>query len=118
MAVVKALDDGGMGAKKVILQRPDIKNQQARVAAAYAVFQQNVQCVANDRCDATLTTKQSLDDLEKEIHVANSLYKQEDPVVPELYPWTTVIYIALAVLIVGVMMFGCYRGIKKGGKSA
>ena len=98
---------------KVIAQRGDIEAQQARVAGAYSAFISNVQCVADPSCVSTQDTKKTLDTLETEIHAATKLYFDLDPFVEEPFPWIVVIYVALAVLVCGVVGVGGYVGLQK-----
>ena len=98
---------------EVIAQRADIENQQNIVAQAYAAFSNNVQCVADPTCVSTQDTKSTLDILENEIHAATKLYYDLDPIVEEPFPWIVVIYVALGVLVCGVVGIGGYVGLKK-----
>ena len=98
---------------EVIAQRADIEAQQKRVEAAYDAFSRNVQCVADPTCVSTQDTKSTLDILETEIHATTKLYFQVDPIVEEPFPWIVVIYIALGVLVCGVVGIGGYVGLKK-----
>jgi len=101
-------------------ERDDIKFQQARIAAAFAKFWPDMECVASPSCRATLNTRDSIDSLEAEVWAANPLYLIEDPIVEEVYSWTVLIYVIIGVLVCGVMGFGCYRGLRSermGGKN-
>jgi len=111
---VKTLKEGnGQTVPEVIAQRGDIEQQQAVVEAAYNAFVTNVQCVADPTCVSTQDTKASLDKLETEIHAATKLYFELDPIVDEPFPWIVVIYVALGVLVCGVIVVGGYVGLKK-----
>jgi len=113
-AAVKVLKEGdGRKVPAVIAQRADIEQQQAKVEAAYAAFVSNVQCVADPSCVSTQDTKSTLDTLETEIHAATKLYFKLDPFVEEPFPWIVVIYVALGVLVCGVVGLGGYVGLKK-----
>jgi len=98
---------------KVIAQRGDIENAQKLVEGAYTAFVSNVQCVADPSCVSTQDTKKTLDALETEIHSATKLYFLLDPFVEEPFPWIVVIYVALGVLVCGVVGLGGYVGLKK-----
>jgi hypothetical protein len=113
-SAVKTLKEGdGQNVPEVIAQRGDIENQQKLVETAYNAFVANVQCVADPTCVSTQDTKASLDKLETEIHAATKLYFVLDPIVDEPFPWIVVIYVALGVLVCGVVAVGGYVGLKK-----
>ena len=91
------LKDGGGGLEPVIAERKDILAQWEQINQAWVSLKSQARSVTSED---TWRVEDAMTQVISQIQVAIPLYGMEDVEAPESFPWTSAIYISVAVCLV------------------
>jgi hypothetical protein len=115
MSLAKTLIDGDGGdIPALIKQRDDLKNAIEATEGVFAGFEAKIKVLADSSAQTTAgleDVQESVEIVEKQLEALSKVCEEEDPAVPDSFPWTQLIY--LGMVLPACLLVGC-SGVYKG----